>query len=152
MDAVEEFRARLPRFSAWVKEKEGDDGGERLGFGDGIVGGGWEEGLEWLRSHWVYEGHKRAVVAKATRRANVAEKSVEIKGVGNPEDGTAVLEIGNENKEGFDRQCTEDDLELPQIISEAEKDDDKSEVSRGRSRTPRRATSAKRSFRVLESW
>ena len=152
VNAVEEFRARLPRLSAWVKENEGDDRGERLGFGDGIAGGGWEVGLEWLRSHWVYECHKSAVVAKGTRRANVREKGVEINGVGSPEDGAELLETGNEDEEGFDQQCTEDDLELPQIVSEAEKNDDKSEVSRGRSRTPRRATSAKRSFRVLESW
>ena len=139
--AVEEFRARLPRFGAWVKEKEGDERGERVEFGDGIAGGGWEEGVEWLRSHWVYEGHKRAVGAKVIRRINAAEKGVEIKVVGSSEDGTEVSDIGNENETGV--------LELPEIIPKKEDDGDEPEVLRGRSRTPRRATSAKRSLGVL---
>ena len=152
VNIVEEFRARLPRFSAWVKEKVGGDRGEKLRFGDSVAG--WELGDEfaWLRSQWVYEGHERAVVAIAAGRANVVKAGDKIKGVGSPRDGTKLSEIGNENEQGSFAKCSEDDLELPENISKADDDGDRSEVSRGRCRMPRRATSAKRTLKGVEDW
>ena len=152
VNIVEEFRARLPRFSAWVKEKEEGDRGERLGFGDGVAVRELGDEFAWLRSQWVYEGHQRAVVAIAAARANVVKAGDMIKRVGSPRDGTKLSEIGNENEQGTFLKCSEDDLELPEIISKADDDGDKSELSRGRCRMPRRATSAKRNFKGLESW
>ena len=126
VNVVREFRVRLPRYGAWVKER--------------TQGGNCEEEVAWLRSQRVYAGHERAVLAKAG--VNSVGKGGEAKGVGRSEDGVEVLEAGDGNGEGSFRRCSDDGVELPESVSEA----------RGRDRTPRRATSAKRIFRGLESW
>lgn len=109
----------------------------RVGFGDGGGDGVGlvEEEWAWVRIRWVYEGCERAVVEKA----DLVEEGVEVKGVGSLKDGAV-------------RRCSDDGLEVPKILAEADGDDVKREVSRGRSRTPRRATSAKRRLRGLENW
>ena len=125
VDLVRAERGRLERF--------GNGGGEA------VVERGLGEEWALVRSQWLYEGCERAVGKAHLVEKGVEVKGIEVKGAGSLEDGAV-------------RRCSDDDLELPEILVEADGDDTEREISRGRNRTPRRATSAKRRFRGLENW